>query len=331
MAVKKERIFYYDFLRAFAIIAVLICHADLFFGPLVTPLQLISQLTFHDIGRMGVPIFLMISGALLLNRDYDLSDFLKRRFTRIIYPFIFWISIIIVGILVVGKGYSFAWNTFIGNPSITWYFWMLIGIYLFIPVINAFIEKYGEDGLKYFLIIWFITMVLKTFSSYPLFPDFNLDYFAGYVGYPVLGYYLDKKEFNFSDAKMCVMGLLILLISLAAFVYCDYMDLNYIGSIYQNVPMIFMASGMYIFIRYLDGITSFKHVKNNVLGTIIVSISIYSYGMYFSHVISLELLAKFNPHSNLLFPIMFVLMIFISWLFPYIVSKIPYLKKFSGA
>lgn len=331
MAAKKERIFYYDFLRAFAIIAVLICHVDMFFGPLVTPFEIISQMTFHDIGRIGVPIFLMISGALLLNREYDLGDFLKRRFTRIIYPFIFWIIVIIAGIIFTSGNYSFAWNTFIGNPSITWYFWMLLGIYLFIPIINAFIRTYGEDALKYFLIIWFATMILKTFNSYPLFPDFNLDYFAGYVGYPVLGYYLDKKEFKLSDAKMCAAGFIIFLIALAAFVYCDYTKLSYVSSIYLNVIMVFMGSGMYLFVRYLDRITSFKHIKNNVIGAIIVSISLYSYGMYFSHVIALKLLVKFNPHSTLLFPVMFALVIFISWLMPYVVSKIPYLKKFSGA
>lgn len=178
MKTKKERIFYYDFLRAFAIIAVLICHVDFFFGSLDTPIKIISQMTFHDIGRIGVPIFLMISGALLLNRKYELGDFLKRRFARIIYPFIFWIILISAQILYLNGSYTKVWNTFIGNPSITWYFWTLIGIYLFIPVINTFIEKYGLKGCEYFLAIWFATIILKTFSSYPLFPDFNLDYFA---------------------------------------------------------------------------------------------------------------------------------------------------------
>ena len=89
MKTKKERIFYYDVLRAFAIIGVIICHLDHFFGPLTTPAQIIAQMTFHDIGNIGVPIFLMISGALLLNREYpSLEKFLKKRFARIIYPFI---------------------------------------------------------------------------------------------------------------------------------------------------------------------------------------------------------------------------------------------------
>ena len=226
MTVKKERIFYYDALRAFAIIAVIICHVDMFFGPLTSQTQVIAQMTFHDIGRIGVPIFLMISGALLLNRDYpDLGQFLKKRFARIIYPFIFWI-ILILGQLYLYHYYpSYLWKVFIGEPSITWYFWTLIGIYLFIPVINAFIKEYGEKGIKYFLAIWFITMVLRTFNAYPLWQYFDLNMFAGYIGYPILGYWLSTKKFNMSDAKVCIMGLVTLIISLSVFVY-----LNYIGS-----------------------------------------------------------------------------------------------------
>ncbi len=330
MKTKKERIFYYDFLRAFAIIAVLICHVDFFFGQLTTNTQIIAQMTFHDIGRMGVPIFLMISGALLLNRKYELGDFLKRRFARIIYPFIFWIILILAQILYLKGSSKLMWNTFIGNPSITWYFWTLIGIYLFIPVINTFIERYGEDGCKYFLAIWFATMILKTFGSYPLFPDFNLDYFASYIGYPVLGYYLNNEKFELSDKKICIMGFVIMVLSLAIFVYFDYYNMSYVAQIYQNIPIILMGSGMFLFIKYLDKITSFKHIKENIIGKAIISISLCSYGMYFSHVIVLKFLAPFNPKSNLLFPVMFALTVFLSWLLPYVFSKIPYIKTFSG-
>ena len=120
MKTRKERIFYYDFLRAFAIIAVINCHLDHFFGPLTTPTQIIAQMTFHDIGNVGVPIFLMISGALLLNREYpSLKKFLKKRFAIIIYPFIFWIILILGQLYLHGYYPRFIWNVFIGEPSIT--------------------------------------------------------------------------------------------------------------------------------------------------------------------------------------------------------------------
>lgn len=328
---KKERIFYYDFLRAFAIIAVIICHVDHFFGPLTGTTQIIAQMTFHDIGRIGVPIFLMISGALLLNREYpDLGQFLKKRFARIIYPFIFWIILILAQLTYYGYNQTFIWNVFIGEPSITWYFWVLIGIYLFLPILNSFVKEYGENGLKYFLAIWFMIMVLKTFNSYPLWANFDLSYFAGYVGYPILGYYLANKEFKVTDAKMCIAGFVTLLISLGVFVYLNYYSSNLINLIYQNIPIIFMGSGLFIFVRYLDKLNKFNSIKDNFVGKAIISLSVCSYGMYFSHVLVVKFLSYYNPHSHLMFPVMFASIIFLSWLLPYVLSKIPYVKIFSG-
>lgn len=328
----KERIFYYDFLRAFAIIAVIICHVDFYFGPLNTSFEVIAQMTFHDIGRIGVPIFLMISGALLLNRDYpSLGDFLKRRFTRIIYPFIFWMILITLTNFHFHKSYSYMWNVFIGNPSIMWYFWTLIGIYLAIPIINIFIKEYGETGCKYFLAIWFIFLILNTFNLYPLFPYFKLDYFAGFIGYPVLGYYLSTKQFKYTNKQMWIMGLTILILSLAIFVYVDKIyGFGSLTLMYQNIIIAFMGIGMYLFIEYLDKENKFNSIKNNFIGKAISSISLCSYGMYFSHVIVIMFMSKINPHSTLLFPAMFALTIFLSWVLPYIFSKIPYIKKVSG-
>lgn len=331
MKTKKERIFYYDVLRAFAIIAVIICHVDMFFGPLTSQTQVIAQMTFHDIGRIGVPIFLMISGALLLNRDYpDLGQFLKKRFARIIYPFIFWI-ILILGQLYLYHYYpTYLWKVFIGEPSITWYFWTLIGIYLFIPVINTFIQAYGEKGIKYFLAIWFITMILRTFNDYPLWQYFDLNMFAGYIGYPILGYWLSTKKFNMNDVKVCILGFLTLLVSLSVFVYLNYLGSDWISLIYQNLPIIFMGSGLFLFVEYLDKLHKFDSIKNNFIGKAIISLSVCSYGMYFSHVLVVKFLSDYNPHTHLMFPVMFALTIFLSWLLPYIFSKIPYVKTVSG-
>ena len=329
MKTKKERIFYYDLLRAFAIIAVIICHVDHFFGPLTTQTQIIAQMTFHDIGDIGVPIFLMISGALLLNREYpSLPQFLKKRFVRIIYPFIFWIILILGQLYYHGYNSTFLWHVFIGEPSITWYFWTLIGIYLFIPVLNSFIKEYELKGVEYFLAIWFITMILKTFNSYPLWSYFNLDMFASFIGYPVLGYYLANKKFKVTDKKMCIIGLITLIVSLAVFVYLKYTNVSLIR--YENLPNIFMGVGLFLLIMYLDKLNAFNKIKDNFIGKAIISLSLCSYGMYFSHVIVVKALSYYNPKSNLLFPAMFVLIVFLSWLLPYVLSKIPYVKTFSG-
>ena len=328
MKTQSKRIFFYDFLRAFAIIAVIICHCDIFFGNLDTPLLVFAQLTFHDVGRIGVPIFLMITGILLLNKDYDLHFFLKKRFSRIFYPFVFWVFLIVLGIILVNKDYMLAWKVIIGDFSVTWYFWTLIGIYLFIPIFNSFLKDFGETGIKYFLIIWFATIIFKSFNAYPLFSNFNLDVFAGYVGFPVLGYYLNSKKFGLSDAKMIIISASVLLVSFSLYVYLDY--LGYIYLIYQNVPIVIVASSFLLLFRYVNQLTSFKHIKDNFIGRVINSLSSHSYGMYFSHVIVLKLLSAINPKSNILVIVMLFALTFLSWLLVDIVNRIPYLKKFSG-
>lgn len=99
---------------------------------------------------------------------------------------------------------------------------------------------------------------------------------------------------------------------------------------YQNIIIAFMGIGMYLFIEYLDRESRFDSIKTNFIGRAISSISLCSYGMYFSHVIVIMFMSKINPHSTLLFPAMFAATIFISWLLPYIFSKIPYIKNISG-
>ena len=68
---EKSRVFYYDYLRIVAIFAVVIIHVSSQ-NWYVTDVNTIawSAFNFYDsIARWGVPIFLMISGALILKKD----------------------------------------------------------------------------------------------------------------------------------------------------------------------------------------------------------------------------------------------------------------------
>ncbi|ADC48035.1 hypothetical protein mru_2185 [Methanobrevibacter ruminantium M1] len=50
--------------------------------------------------RCGVDIFLMLSGALSLGRDWDIKSFLGKRIPRITYPYLFWATLLISIMLV---------------------------------------------------------------------------------------------------------------------------------------------------------------------------------------------------------------------------------------
>ena len=70
----RNRIFYLDEIRALAILLVILCHIVREFCQIrpAGSLGWISLAPLIDLGVIGVPLFLMISGALLLNRDYEL-------------------------------------------------------------------------------------------------------------------------------------------------------------------------------------------------------------------------------------------------------------------
>src|ERR1700742_1454256 len=51
---------------------------------------------YNALVRFAVPVFVMITGALLLHREYETGDFLKKRLSRIISPFLFW-SLVYIG------------------------------------------------------------------------------------------------------------------------------------------------------------------------------------------------------------------------------------------
>lgn len=84
----KNRIEYYDNLRVLAIFGIIAIHVFQLWHHGEQAFGLYIYM-FSEIVRYSVPIFLMLSGALLLNREVELNYFLKHRLTRILYPFLF--------------------------------------------------------------------------------------------------------------------------------------------------------------------------------------------------------------------------------------------------
>lgn len=279
----------------------------------------------------------MISGALLLNRDYDLMFFLKKRFSRILIPFIFWV--IVLGLFhyyVLGLNLDKTLDWMLGS-GVTWYVYELIGAYFFIPVVNAFIQKYGEGGIKYFLIIWGVTIILSVFNINP-FPHLKLDYFAGFIGYMVLGYYLFSHKFNFTDSAMMLIGILLFVVFYA--INCANSFINDTFFPYMSIVLALQSAGIFLFFRYAEEYSDKNktsilgkignYIENGWIGKVVFSISLCSYGMYFTHTFFYRALESLDIHSIKLIPILFVIVVFLSWLVAYISSKVPLLNKVSG-
>jgi surface polysaccharide O-acyltransferase-like enzyme len=336
----KKRIFYFDALRALAILLVILCHSSLRYKPFVyTSFKVAMPAIFFIATHVAVPIFFMLSGALLLNRTYTLSDFFKRRFSRVLYPFIFWVIVaVFVALFGVHHGPHDAFKIVVGSNRWTWFVWVMMGIYLFIPVVNSFIKEYKMTGVKFFLAIWFVTVVLFTFGKYPFY-RFELSYFANYIGYVVLGYYLANAEFRWSDLKIAVLGFITAAVFLAIDFYTYAKDIPSVETKYLSLFVVVASIGVFLMFRHFarhcdshpdSALGRFhKRIENGKIGAVILSLSTCSYGMYLVNSIIFKFLHDSYPLKFL--PVIFIGVVVLSWLLVKLVSKIPYMSKFSGA
>ncbi|MDN5284575.1 MAG: hypothetical protein JWR38_849 [Mucilaginibacter sp.] len=343
---KEQNITWINNLRLIAMFAVIILHtaSPLLFKFKGTPAQqwLVADI-YNALVRFAVPVFVMITGALLLNKEYELTDFLKKRLGRLIIPFIFW-SLIYVAYRWYNEEFVFTGNVWIDTRFVIhqlqtgsfyhlWYVYLLIGLYLFIPVISKFVRYATEKELLYFLAIWFLTMLLSKPYLSKFDTAIDLHNFTGYVGYLVLGYYLTYKKLNIKYLYSIAILTFIGLVSVIA-AGTHYLQLkNHELSTFFYEPI-----GPFIVILSASALLIAKHTViklNPATERIINNAGKFTLGIYLSHALILALLDMaeinyilFSPILSI--PLIALLCFLLSWLLIYIMSKLPLLKHVIG-
>lgn len=168
-SVKKERIFYLDFIRAIATIGIILTHYNALFvynTSIPMPEKAVITLSVGNIyiGGWGVSLFLIISGASLMyvyENHFDNKAFLKKRLINI-FP-MFWIAY--VGALLFNF-YSYgAIDTSIGK----WRFiFSVLGIDSFL----------GNFAIPSFYLVgeWFLAYILMVYILFPILRKGVMDY-----------------------------------------------------------------------------------------------------------------------------------------------------------
>ncbi|GAB4493143.1 MAG: acyltransferase family protein [Saprospiraceae bacterium] len=201
--INRQPLFWADRLRNLATVMVIAIHVS---GSVAQGMQQFDSFfwwsgNFWDsLARPSVPLFVMLSGFLLLGKDYELGDFLKRRFSRVVIPALFWMVI-----------YSFYNYKAHGRPATLgeaikgiverpvhyhlWFIYLIIGLYLIYPILRPWIRSARERDFMYFFVCWFVGAlvykILWVFFGISIGVYFEL--FTNNCGYFVLGYYLGNK------------------------------------------------------------------------------------------------------------------------------------------
>ena len=245
-AISAQRIVWLDTTRLFAMFLLVCCHsADPFNFYAGSGESLASHLFWGAVWgsalRPCVPLFVMITGALLLPVRQNISLFYRHRISRVLWPFIIWsvlynmfpwfLSILGQGPKTLGTFFPYAADTpmtlsyaltkiaeiplnFTPVACHMWYIYLVIGLYLYLPIFSAWVEKASDRAKLLVLAIWAITLFLPYYRYFVnpyvwgqcAWNAFDmLYYFAGFNGYLLLGHFL--RHHTISARKCLVIGL----------------------------------------------------------------------------------------------------------------------------
>ena len=325
----NNREYSFDILRVIAMTMVIVIHVSNIycrnFGE-ITLTNFVVSLTFNTISRVCVPIFLMISGALMLERDFNKKKYFKR-IKRFIFLIIAWDIIYLVWEYFYFGIRRTNYTQLLYDPfrSHLWFLYTILVLYTIQPLLKKILHKINNPTKIVLLIIW---IVLSTVSIWNYHIALYFTIFS-YTGFFILGKYLYDYAKN-NDLKK--NNILLIVIMILCFT-CSII-LNYTHSIDQNrfynlffayrTPFIMIAS----FALYILIITNYR---KNYLNKTVMKLSELSLGVYLIHGIFLDITNKVFVYtaSNPIITIpIFVFIIFIlSVISTYIIKKIKYLNK----
>lgn len=235
-----ERKNYIDFMKGIAIIGVIVIHiATERLGDYSNTSELVVYELFYAMARFSVPFFFMVTGYLMLDTKKDLSVkkiYFKYILRVIVAAFVYGLFYKILRVLLDNSYHgigsfikSYLLDFVTGNLEFHfWYVFAIIGVYITLPVLRAFIKSADRRLIEYFLLVWVIVNVLLVLSKSGYIPFVKnvLDqfYFVGmfveYLGYPVLGYYLLNYDFSKKIKNIVVSaGFVSILVALSFTIY----------------------------------------------------------------------------------------------------------------
>lgn len=324
----SRRVGWVDFLRVLACAMVVFAHCcDGFVAQFETDRSAFLTGVFTgSLFRPSVPLFVMMTGVLLLpiNKYHTLSMFYRKRVGRILWPLIFWSLLLPVAAYLYFTGigahsanasvdmaaytpagltnrlWSWVLN-FNFDTTPLWYLYMLVGLYLIMPVLNSWLVSASRDDVRTFLYVWFATLFIPYVTLWA--PsigylgnygnmgvlgicDWNafsmIHYVSGFIGYLVLAYYLKTYPLQWSRAKAATILIPMFIVGYAvtSFGYLGLQNL-YPGN-YAYLEIIWLFCGINVFMMTMP-VFVFVQRCDFKANRMICNLAGLTFGIYLCH------------------------------------------------
>ena len=357
---KNQHIVWLDVVRFIAMFTVVCCHCTDPFNfypgtaPNIGEIKLWGAI-YGSVLRPCVPLFVMITGALLLPVRGDTSTFYKKRIPRVFYPFLIWSVLYnlfpwITGLLglnpqiildffpyageeVMQQSFSVSLEYILMIPfnfSILavhmWYIYLLIGLYLYLPVFSAWVEKASERAKLMFLLAWGVTLLLPYYYQFVSnylwgtcsWNSFGMLYaFAGFNGYLLLGHYL--KNLEWSLKKTLAIGIPMFAVGYAV----TFLGFRHITALPEYtdemLELFFTYCSLNVVMMTIPVFMLAKKVKVNSerMKKALANLTVCGFGIYMIHYFftgpSVVLMRAINMPIGLQIPVAAILAFAVAW------------------
>jgi len=341
----NDRIISFDYLRVLSTLAVIVLHVAVQ-NWRETDVNGYAWQTFNffdGISRWAVPIFIMISGVLFLNREVSLKKIFSKYILRMVVAYVFWSFFY----MIFEEGTKFEkLNIFLQGHYHMWFILMIIGLYMLLPIIKPITENKRRTvyfiALSLFFAIVFPTVkllvndfcskrVIEIVTSVSVcIDDMKMHTVLGYSGYFVLGYYLNSIDLK-KHHRLIIYALGIL-----GFVATVVLDLTIALKNQSFCSRYYGYFTLNVFLEALAVFTWFKYAKfnMNILNRFVRKLSKYSFGAYLIHAFIIEQLEiRFSINTLSFDPVLSVISIslfvaVISFAVSAVLNNIPIVKKY---
>lgn len=337
----RERVEWIDWLRVTACFLVMATHAcEPFYlggeGSLIlTKADAIWVSILNVIPRASVALFVVASSFLQFPLHYPAGEFFRRRAVRILIPFAIWSLV-----------YAFVWGEPVQNlkdlllnfnyaAGHMWFVYMLVGLYLIMPLLSPWAAKVGKKELMVYIGIWlFSTLIplvrqwaggaapviygpsgIPNSAKYPLWGEASWNtygvfyYFSGFVGYMLLGLYFRSFAGEISWKKTLALAVPLFFggfaICSGGFLSRVWADCHGTFPIEGPVGLAALWEGPWlndtfgVALMAVSWILILRKIKTggNFYNKVVLPVSKASYGMYLSHMLLLGLVSAWLRSS----------------------------------
>ncbi|MCF0120376.1 MAG: acyltransferase family protein [Oscillospiraceae bacterium] len=334
---KREHFHYISVLRCLAIMFVVMVHSysdyivnTAYYGSA----SWFCMLVLNAFSRAGVPLFLMISGFLLLRSEKtrDIGAFYKKHLPRLVISLVFW-SVVYYIFNCVFNSAPFSLGEMLklfvneGTSFHLWYMYTIIGVYLFAPFLKRIVDACTLRQLVLLTVIMCALRVIRTLfiDITPIYVHITDAMFNAYIGYFLLGYILGRIELGkhaaaISAALIAVgAGLSVLVNHLYSCTDYIYLPFNSANSFNRY----FVASGLFILARII-------FTRENTVTRACDRFSPLVFGVYLVHIIVRNTVTRYimidaSPIAVVLYT--FALTVIISSAVSFVLGRLPFIKK----